>query len=159
MSIDIRALARDAIAESPSHDPHVVAKIAAGKITGEQAIDLVEVLFPDVVRRIYRNDRNDALADGRGGTTHNSYRGNVPPKLRDRQDWWTRLLETNVHVGAGEWRPVGDCTVDNLEAAIMERQQQIAKLGNVIRDFGRLVDLLREHEVMVVRELPPQEAL
>lgn len=78
------------------------------------------------------------------------------PKLQDRRSWWRQMCDKQVQVGAGAWKPLGDCTIDDLRVGVKERDAAIGRIEEQISDFRHLITLLTTHHVRTVAELPEQ---
>lgn len=81
-------------------------------------------------------------------------RPNRSAKVAGIRDWWTEMLAARVHVGESRWKPLGECGVKELEFAERERRAQAERHLTNAKMYLRLRQLLDEHEVSTVAELP-----
>jgi hypothetical protein len=79
----------------------------------------------------------------------------VSPKLRARASWWAQMLSETVRVN-GERKVLGDCTFDDLEACIADRQHLVGHIEKQIDNYQRLQKLMLNHSAKQVSDIPPQ---
>lgn len=79
-------------------------------------------------------------------------------KVEGIRDWWAEMLRSKVHVGETRWLPLGQCGVKELEFAERERRDQADKAIRRARMYLALRQLLDEHQVETVADLPAEAA-
>lgn len=140
----LTTLIRSVADEYPDAHPHKIARLVAERT---DSADLQEfyaaALEPLVVDRL-RQDRNATLNSKQGRSA----------KVERRRSWWARVLRERVHVGESKWKPLGDCTVDDLDFCIDERRHQIGALMGQIAKYETIRDAMLVHGADVVAELP-----
>ncbi|DAZ89914.1 Uncharacterised protein [Mycobacteroides abscessus subsp. abscessus] len=148
---------REAIAEaSDDATPQRIAAGLAEQMTENEARTHLVMLMTDVVRALIRERRNTALAKAMSELRGD--KANQSPKLAARREWWQEMLESRVHVGANDWKRLGDCTAGDLEFCIAEREIQINRTHQQIDNYRHLIKLMDEHHAETVDQLP-REAL
>jgi len=145
--INLRELIRAVAADMPGDaNPSDIAEKVDGQLSTQDRKSLFVSLLSYEVASVLRVERRHAFA------------GRTPPpaksaKLTQRRSWWESMCESRVHVGRGEWKQLGSCTVDDLQFCIDERRQQIAQLNGQIVNFTALLDALELRGVETVSEL------
>lgn len=79
-------------------------------------------------------------------------------KVAGIREAWRRVLEswTNTGPGPGEFKFLGDCTASDLEYTVSINEEHARRtLANAAKN-RRLAELIAEHGVTVVRELPDE---
>jgi hypothetical protein len=136
-----------------------------------------DLLAKEVNRRIRKTDRDAALQDALesyvgqyvarhrsgftvspGGQTvrdaHNpAAAGGHSHKVAAIRDI-ARSLRDRVSVGPDEWKFLSDCTADNLAYAAAMREEHARQTFARAQQYRRLAELLDEHAVSTVGELP-----
>lgn len=79
------------------------------------------------------------------------------PKLTDRRNWWAEMLAKRIHVGDGVQKALADCTIENLEFGLKERDELRDRLGHQMDNISRLIALMTRFGARTVRQLPPQQ--
>ena len=149
--INLRELIREVAADmSDESTPHDIAIKVAESVPMNQVKALFVESLGEIVRRVVGFDRQASLTNVvKGGTSTPA----KSAKLKQRRSWWEAMCESRVHIGKGEWKLIGSCTVDDLQFCIDERQQQIAQLNGQIVNFTALLDALERTGVETVSEL------
>lgn len=148
MSAELNQLIRD-VAESAADDagPVEIAQAAIDKagdeLAGQFLLDLVSALVPTILGA----QRRGAMG-GNGGRS---------PKLERRRSWWARALQSRVAVGGGEWKRLGDCTVDDLRSCIADRESFISSVRGQIEGYEKLIAAMQEHAADTVGELTAEQ--
>lgn len=140
------ALVREVAADHPDSNPRELAGFVAKLTPQEDLIAFYADALVDRVRHILGDERRGSMVEG----------SNRSPKLEQRRDWWREMLVSRVHVGGGNWKQIGECTIDDLTACITERQQNVERLGVQIENFKRLAKLMASKGARIVSDLPPQ---
>jgi hypothetical protein len=150
---NLTALIRQAAADHPLADPRELAKIVAKLTPEDELMDFYEEALVDACRHVLSDERTTALA---GPHKTRSGHANKSAKVKQRGEWWDTVLAARVHVGAGAWKTVADCTVADLEFAKSERERQIRRITGQIVHYEQLIALLKRHHKRTVRQLPRQ---
>ena len=140
----LTALIRSVADENPDAHPHKIARLVAERTDPEELHGFYVVALDGLVADRIRCDRNATL----------NSRDCRSPKVERRRNWWARTLRERVHVGGSQWKPLGDCTVDDLDFCIDERRQQIGALMGQIAKYETIRDALLAHGADVVAALP-----
>ncbi|CNH19124.1 Uncharacterised protein [Mycobacterium tuberculosis] len=77
--------------------------------------------------------------------------------MRDRASWWAQMLTERVKVGDA-WIALGDCTYEDLQECIDEREKLIARVSGQVDNFKRLQKLMKDHKAQRLSDVPAQEA-
>ncbi|GAT00932.1 uncharacterized protein RMCFA_1046 [Mycolicibacterium fortuitum subsp. acetamidolyticum] len=78
----------------------------------------------------------------------------TPLPAADPRSGWQALLDGTVHVGAGEQKPLGACTVADLQFCIKDRDSGIGRLEDQISHMRHLISLMQRTHADRVAELP-----
>lgn len=149
MSADLRKLLKDAIAEYPDAEVSEIATLVANTAPAKSLRSFLAETLVDEVRNLMGESRRDSM-DGALGDRPPS------PKMRDRASWWADMLLQRVHVN-GKWISLSDCTFDDLQACIDEREQLISRVSGQIENYKRLQKLMTEHGSRRVADIPAQQ--
>lgn len=145
MSADLYQLIRDVSGTLPdAATPADIAQAVIDKAGDDLAKQFLLELITAMVGDVLRLDRRAGLNAGR----HSGSK-----KVARRRDWWARTLQTRVAVGGGQWKRLGECTVDDLRHCILERQLLITQIEGQISNYGGLIASMEKHGVAVVGEL------
>ena len=140
----VSALSRRVRAEYPNEHPHKIAALMADLIEPADVHRVLAHLFVAFVNDGIRTDRNAALNSPSGRS----------PKLDRRAAWWRRVLEQRVHVGESKFKPLADCTVDDLIFCIGERRDQVSALQGQILKFELILAAMESAGAATVGDLP-----
>lgn len=166
--VSIRAVIGRILDETSLNDPREIAEKAAAMIPpAEQYRILVDALVGDV-RSVMSQRRNAALSATFTPRTDCRVGGSIQaapkrPVTRSRKvegirDWWSDLLRERIHVGDQRWMPLGECGVRELEFAERTRRAKAEQEVSRAKQYMRLRELLDQHEVTTVAELPADAA-
>jgi hypothetical protein len=147
MSTELNQLIHD-VAESLPDDatPRDIAEAVVEKAGVEMlTVHLVD-LIADRVADLLRNDRNQFL----GQTKNRS------SKLERRRVWWAKTLTARVSIG-GAWKPLGDCTADDLKAVVSERKEQIKRVQLQINNYHHLIERMEKYKAATVADLKVEQ--
>jgi hypothetical protein len=75
------------------------------------------------------------------------------PKVDRHGLWWAEALKERVPVGDGEWKRLGDCTIDDLQHSIAEREALIGTVRGQINNYASLIAVMRRHGAARVSDL------
>jgi hypothetical protein len=144
---EVNELIRDVATEFPDADPREIAQLVAKRTPRKDIHEWYVDSLVGLVRCVLRNERNSALSGA----------SNKSAKVKQRRQWWARLLEARIHVGEGNWLPLKDCGREELKSAIAERETQIVRTHHQIENLTTLLDRLDREGVDLVGELPPED--
>lgn len=130
--------------------PREIASAVVDKLGADALVVFLVDLVADRVLEVLRGQRNAALGRGQGASGRS-------PKLERRARWWQQMLAAKVHVGGGEWKPLGDCTVDDLRVCVTERKEQIRQTQVQINNYLHLIERMEKHKAKTVAGLDPQQ--
>lgn len=131
-------------ADFPDAHPHKLARLVAERTDADDMFEFYVTALERVVGDRIRVSRNATLNSNSGRS----------PKVEQRRAWWQRVLAERVHVGESKYKPIGDCTVENLLFCINERRDQIGALEGQIAKFEAIVAAMQSHGVATAGELP-----
>jgi hypothetical protein len=140
----VSALSREIRAENPHDHPHKIAALMADAIDSTDVHRVLAYLLVAYVNDGIRLDRNAALNSKAGRS----------PKLEERRNWWRRVLEQHVHIGESKFKPLSDCTVDDLIFCIGERRDQVSALEGQILKFESILAAMQSAGAATVGDLP-----
>lgn len=151
---ELNQLIRDVVASADADATPLGLAEAVVEKAGEDLLSAVVIdLVADQVQCVLRADRRAALNRRPGGPRP----GSVSPKLERRRDWWARTLDTRVCVGEGTWRRLGDCTVEDLQYCISERETLIGQVRNQIDNYAAIIAAMRKYKVRRVSDLTAEQ--
>jgi hypothetical protein len=112
---DLRALVRSVIDETDLPSPRDIAAKDAEMVPDEHlraalALALVSLAHDEVTRTRMANVASAAPSA-------------KVAAIRAAAETWRRALHDRVHVGAGDWKLLADCTADDLAFAAEERRE------------------------------------
>lgn len=141
----------------PDLSPRELAKHVAAATRDVDMAAFYEQTLTEYISSMLRTSRNAALNDMCANSTPPVQRRtpNPSPKLRDMRDGWKKLCAERVHVGASQWKTLGECGAEDLKYCIAEREEHIERVRGQIANYEKLVRLLGEHHVAKVADLPP----
>jgi hypothetical protein len=151
--------------------------VLVGEVCRDSDILVPDLLAKEVNRRIRKADREAALQEaleayvGQYVARHRSS-FSIPPGGQTGLDTHrtcaagghshkvaairdiARSLRDRVSVGPGEWKFLADCTAENLAYAAAMREEHARRTYARAQQYRRLGELLDEHGVSTVGELP-----
>jgi hypothetical protein len=140
----LHELVRETIANHPKWHPHKIAQAVYELTEPEQVYDFyLALLEPYVVQRIGMH-RNNTLNNSNAARS---------TKLARRRNWWKKLQQELVVVG-DDWKPLGNCSIDDLTAVIALREQKIGEIRGQIEKYETIIAAMREHGAAQVSDLP-----
>lgn len=147
-AFNLRALVRETLATTPASDPREIASAVFVQIpTNQRAAALVDCLV-SVVREVIGSQRPHNQPEPSPGAKPGSW------KVKGIREEWARYLDTRWHVGEAQWKRLADCTRDDLLFAAHERRVNAERNIAAATELEGLADLLAEHKVHHVAELP-----
>jgi len=169
---DLRADVKAVLESTSLTDPGEVADKVAESIPAKSLRSALRVTLRAYVRQVMAESRTLSAPNFRpapvhptpvssGGHTRSGAQSRTAaagrsPKVRAIRDGWQRQLDARVHVGDSEWKFLGDCTHDNLNALAAEREANADKNRAWARHYRGLAALLTEHGAETVRDLPAE---
>lgn len=148
-SVRLRELVRQVVADHPGATIRELAEYVAKLTDDADVTEFYTVLLERLVDEVLSHQR-------RGAMDRNLKARNRSPKLEQRRRWWADLLAARVHVGA-TLKTVGECTVDDLQVCVDERQVHIERVQSQILNYQKLIELMVKHGARTVADLPEQE--
>lgn len=140
----LAVLIGEVIAEHADAHPHKIARLVAECTSPDDVHDFYVQALERMVTDMVRKSRNSALASPQGRS----------PKVEQRRSWWARILRERVHVGESKWKPLGECTVGDLDFCIEERHSQIEALQTQIGKYDTIRAAMLTHGATTVADLP-----
>ncbi len=147
MSAELRALVREVIADHPGANPTELAGYVAKLTPQQQILDFYAEALHGYVAEIVGFDRRSSMDKALGRNVKNR-----SAKLVNRRLHFAAMMTESVRAAEG-WKQVGDCTIDDLRFCIQERVVTIERTQRQISNFEQLVDLMKQHEVRVAKDL------
>lgn len=147
--IGLHRLITETITTAPVDDPRDLAELVAKATPRSRLEAFYREALVGQVRVALSEQRNRALS-------HTLTPPATPTRSRKVagiRDWWAELLSSRIHVG-GQWKTIGECGVRELEFAAEERRLLAARVLARAAAYEQLRDLLIEHGVATVAELP-----
>lgn len=142
---EVRKYVRDAIAAHPEYGPQEIAVSAAEQVPANLLRTCLAEALVDEARTLIGASRRQSMDN----TVSDS------PKMRDRAQWWSQMLTERVNVN-GTWMALGDCSFDDLQVCIDEREKLISRVSDQIENYKRLQKLMVEHKAKRVSDVPAQ---
>lgn len=142
-----RAYVRAVLSDHPDADIYELARIAADAVEEQDLRLVLAAALVQVAREVVGDSRRDSMSNLGGG--------NRSPKQRGIANWWAKMLTEQVSVN-GKWKTLRDCTFDDLQACIDEREQLISRVGGQIENYKRLQKLMVQHKAKQVSDVPAQ---
>lgn len=151
---NLRSLVRDVLASTDEADPGVIGGMVIAKIDAADRDAALTQSMRLFVRQIISETRI-GNAPAEVGNVHPINRGaSTSLKVAAIREGWQRRLRDRVHVGGSEWKQLGACTYDDLQAAANERQQLAERNSAWARHYRALASAVLEADVETVRDLP-----
>ncbi|WP_099021201.1 hypothetical protein [Mycolicibacterium palauense] len=149
--MSLSTLINQVIEEHPLSNPWDVAEMVAKLTPDDDARAFyVEALVPSV-RIALANKRNAAISATR--RTQSGSRRPQSSKVDRVRDAWQAALNALVAVGSNEWKPLRECTAEDLRVVIDGRMRHIESVRSQVSYYERLVDALMDQDVSTVGEL------
>lgn len=160
-SFDLRALIRDVCATSTITDPATLAKEVGRRIGRNEQREALEQALPTIVQHVISRARGSLSSPGGQLTTDDqgAYAAGAPSRSRKVagiRETWRRMLRERLNVGpaVGDWKFLADCTTADLAYAAQLREDHARRNAAKAAQLRRLAELLDEHQVTTVGELP-----
>jgi hypothetical protein len=146
-------LIRHAAEELAEADPRQLADQVAKLAPSRELRDLLAEAATESCREYLRTQRNQALDNAR-----KPRKPGPSKKLAGYREWWADVKASMAHIGDKGWKPLGDCTVDDLLYCVEARREEVKSIENRIADYETLITLLRKTKVCTVKEIPYEVA-
>ncbi len=141
MIVTLASRIRDAVARSPSPDPHVVARKLLSKLSAEERDTLALSGLVERCSLATRAIRSAARDEG-GGTTVG------------RSRWQRHVSELDTsHFVAGEWVLLGDCGAEQLDALAAQHAETASQHAALRDRFAAYAQQVRTAGVARLRDL------
>lgn len=150
----LHRLITETISGAPVDDPRELAELVAKATPRRHVEEFYRQALVQQVRMVLAERRNHAFA-------HTVSAAAAPARSRKVagiRDWWAELCAARIHVGGQQWMRIGDCGVDELTFAAQERRAHARRVLARAESCELLRDLLVEHGVATVAELPADAA-
>lgn len=144
-SINLSALARAAAADSGLHDPHEIADKMIAQMSADDVAAAVRATLPGYVRQVIGTVQRQAMRQ--------AFRPNRSAKIAQRRDWWAEMLASSVFVD-GSWKQFGECSRADVGWMAEQRRVEAAKNLAQAAVYDEIDQLMGEHGVSTLAELP-----
>ena len=148
---DLRALVVATLKSSITPDPGAIADAVFASIGERDQPAALQQTLRLFVRQVHSESRLSTQisepAPGGGNSGHSS-------KVAGIRDAWQKSLRDAVHVGAGQWKYLGDCGAADLLACAEQRREMAARNRAKAAQYDILRTLVLDHGVDRVRDLP-----
>ena len=144
---DLRRLVEAVLTDASLNDPRQVAAAVYSRTLAEDMPAGYAVALVDYVRNI-------ALGQTRANPI---LRGAAPrgsARVAAIRDWYARALCDRVFVAPHTWKPLGECTFDDLMSAAARRWLLAGQNMAAAERYERLAKLVEYHGVDTVADLP-----
>jgi hypothetical protein len=148
--VELRKMIRTAIDEAPSrYEIDDVTETVLGRIAKADRGEALRVALRELVRQVSGQTRHLAPAtEAAPPKTGRSW------KVTAIREQWKRALEESYTVGDGQRARLAELTREELLLNVREREQMAAANLAAAARLQRLADLLAEHSVARVGDLP-----
>lgn len=144
---NLRKIVAAALNASETTDPASLAREIAEKIPSRSVrACLAEALAPYVREQIQHSRSVATAMQEAPGPSRSS-------KVAAIRSWSRKQLRERYHVGAGEWKFLGDFTYEDLVFAANERRDHAARNLAKAAQFDQLAELVQARGVATVAEL------
>ncbi|GGF38791.1 hypothetical protein [Williamsia phyllosphaerae] len=147
---ELRAAVREFAANSNLSDPAEIADAMLLGVTAATRKAWLAEALPVVVSHVLSSQRNTVLNQAFRSPRRMPSKS---AKVAGVRDWWSQLMDQRIAIGA-EWKPLGDCTADNLVQIVALRRERAAQVNSQADKYDTLLGLLSTYRVATVRELP-----
>lgn len=142
---------RTALAAHPGTDASGLSVYASNLVPAKELRGCLAGAIVHIAREEIGKARRDSMDNALGDKPPS-------PKMQDRASWWSQMLSEMVSVN-GEMKALGDCTFDDLQACIDDREQLINRISGQVENYKRLQKLMVQHRAKVVSDVPPRTDL
>jgi hypothetical protein len=150
---DLRALIREVCDNSTMADPATLAKEVSRRIGRNQQREALDQALPLVVQHVVSRQRAGFVPERRTSDIATPSRSRKVAAIRET---WRRMLRDRIAIGpaASDWKFLGDCNADDLGYAAAIREDHARRNAARAEQLRNLAELLAEHGVATVAELP-----
>jgi hypothetical protein len=153
MSVRQRVL--DVLDSTELSDPHAIADAIAADLRGAAAKEALAECLPQYVRVVLSSLRSNARLDPATWPSH-THEANAGSSRSSKWMAARDFFRQPIHA-AGEWRQLGDLTVDEVAWLVDDRHRQAKELTIAADRFAALRDLMTRRKAKRVRDLPEDE--
>lgn len=150
MTFELRAAVAEALDTTSATHPQDIAAEVARDVPGRDLRAALALALEPFVREAIQHRRRDNPIIGPKPTGHGG-----SAKVRGIRDSWKAALRDLVHV-EGNWKALGDCGYKDLMFAAEERREHARQNAAAAERYQRLADLVAEHKVSKVSDLPTE---
>lgn len=154
MTSDVVAAFRERVDQLAAINPVPtdIADVLRGELTAEEKVALCDDVMVMLVRDRLRLERDLR----RSGSVSSSAVRPGPSKAARVAEWYRRLLTQILSTGPNpeDYKPLGECTFDDLMFAVAVRREQAAKLHTIADNLEGIAALLRQHNALRVADIP-----
>lgn len=150
---DLRSLVREVCDNSTMADPSTLAKEVGRRIGRNHQREALEQMLPMFVQHVVSRSRGGFVPEQRSAEPSNISRSRKVAAIRET---WRRMLRDRIAVGpsVSDWKFLADCDADDLAYAASIREDHARRNAARAEQLRELADLLAEHGVETVSELP-----
>ncbi len=142
----LRNLVGEIVRDSAATDPGDLVTEVIARIPKKKVADALKQTMRLYVRQVISETR--PIGGGEPPVAATSW------KVTAIRDGWQRQLTNRLHVGAGKWKRLADCTYDDLLAVAAERRDLAERNGVWARTYESWARLISEAGVDTFGELP-----
>ena len=163
-TFNLNALIREVIDTSTLVDPDSLAKEVGKRIGRNQERDALQQALPALVMTALSRGRHLTSSGGhtRSATHHGIAAGRSSngsarsSKVAGIREAWRKMLQEPIAVGGNHWKRLAECNAEDLTYAEDLRRAHAARTVAAADKLANLRELLRQHGVATVGELPDQ---
>lgn len=119
----------------------------------EQLVELIATVAAAAVRAELGNGRANATTGYKRAVTNPDPKASPSARFERRRSAWARMLDERVMVG-GVYKRQGDCTVEDLQAAVVERETHIEKVRWHVSRLNACIAAMERLGVATLGEVP-----
>lgn len=139
--------------QMPNAQPAAIARVVAERAPKAMLRDWLRELLHERVTMLWRFDRNTPTDDVIIIGDREKPPVTTSKKVKRRAQAWAEFCRQQYHID-GVWKPLGECTIDDLLFCIAERQELIDRTQAKIKHLDTIIGLMRQHRAAKVADLP-----
>jgi hypothetical protein len=152
---DLGDLIRDHLAANPFETDEVIARGVVDATPDHQVVEFYTTAVRRLVADYRRLARNEAVSNALSENPPDFHQ----PRTRSRKvssirTWWAMMLESSVKLGDGAYHLLGDCTLDDIDYLISDREARAVELQKKAAEYQRLRDHMVDSGVKRLRDAP-----
>lgn len=154
MAASVRDRVRELLADTDLSDPHDIADALLGQLKGRSTRDALAECLPQYVRIVLARERwsdRPDLAKEQADAHHDAARSSRSSK------WAAARSLFRQPIYAGQWRQLGELTVEEITWLVDDRDRQAKELMIARDRWSALRDLMTRRKASKVAELPEDE--